>query len=134
MQFTTALLNNAETNGFYDGETRHINNIHLLVNESGCTDQEYVVQVVNQQEAWAQSAGSTLAGIVGDYCSDASLGVATHGNFVVLPQLSYAALTTDLNNKDIYKYFARSSYDNQEQAIALVELLYSLRLETVVGE
>jgi hypothetical protein len=113
IRLAVELINN-KTDGFFDEETAHVY-LKPLVNESGCTVSSAANMVVHQQ-TWANSHGHALDGVIGDFCTDSSLGIANFGSGAGIPQISYGATSNALDNKDLYKYFARTSNSNQDMA------------------
>lgn len=79
------------------------------------------------QVAWANSHGHTLDGMIGDFCTDASLGIANFGGGSGLAQVSYGSTSTAFTNKDVYKYFSRTSNSNQAMAEGLAALAVHLQ-------
>ena len=76
IQLTIELINN-KTDGFFDEETAHVY-LRPLLNESGCTSSTATGMLIRQQ-SWANSHGHALDGVIGDFCTDSSLGIANFG-------------------------------------------------------
>ena len=72
------------------------------------------------------SGGGELAGIIGPFVSGNSKIVGSFLRVFQIPQISYASLSVELSNKDIYNYFFRTVPPDSFFAEALAELLERL--------
>lgn len=70
--------------------------------------------------------GPQLAGIIGPFVSGISKIVGNFLRVFEIPQISYASLSVELSNKDIYNYFFRTVPPDSFFAEALAELLERL--------
>ncbi|CAN0419458.1 unnamed protein product, partial [Ectocarpus fasciculatus] len=73
----------------------------------------------------------TLEGLVGPYCSTASLGAASYASSVNIPQISFASTASELSDKNDYGSFARTCLPDSVQGYLLSDILYKLRLYDV---
>lgn len=74
---------------------------------------------------------SRVVGVVGTGSSGTSLEVASLLRLFRLPQVSYAATSPDLSNRDDYKYFTRTVPSDNYQAKALIDVISCLNWTAV---
>ena len=66
---------------------------------------------------------SHLAGVIGPFRSDVSVAVGNLLRVFEIPQVSYGSSSSELSNKDLYKYFFRTVPPDSFQAKAIVDIL-----------
>lgn len=133
LRLAVNLVNN-KTDGFLDDKLQQIT-IKLRVNDSACNADTSRLMLLDQ-EHWVYNATNgtqELDGVVGAYCSASSQAVASHGSRTALPQISPSASSISLSNKEVYPYFTRTCSDNEETAVALINLFEDLGLTPMIA-
>jgi ABC-type branched-subunit amino acid transport system substrate-binding protein len=72
-----------------------------------------------------------VVGLVGAGASNVSIAVAEKGEYLNLPQISYASTNPVLSNKTFYPKFFRVLPSEFREAIAMAHILWSLNITTV---
>eukprot|EP00604_Paraphysomonas_vestita_P000492 CAMPEP_0174826116 /NCGR_PEP_ID=MMETSP1107-20130205/43522_1 /TAXON_ID=36770 /ORGANISM="Paraphysomonas vestita, Strain GFlagA" /LENGTH=370 /DNA_ID=CAMNT_0016058575 /DNA_START=804 /DNA_END=1913 /DNA_ORIENTATION=- len=131
MRLAVELINN-KNDGWFDNNTAQIHFI-MQLNNSGC-DSEQAVVCLDYQNDWAiQKHNAPLDGLIGAECSAGSISTAALGNSLTLPQISFKSSTTELSDKDLYPYFARTCASDAAQGPALTNLLINLGISPYVA-
>ena len=70
-----------------------------------------------------------VVGVVGCLSSDATLAVTSFCTHQKLPTISYSASSPDLDDNVNYPYFLRTVPSDEEQAIAMVEVVFTFFMQ-----
>ena len=127
MELAVNLINN-HSDGWFDS-TRQVTLV-LEVEDSECTREggDAAARALNEWSINVSAAGTHLDGMVGAFCSDASIGASRFGNTIYATQISYASTSNALSDKDEYIYFARTCFADKSQGELLVNVLEDVGL------
>lgn len=92
---------------------------------------DFILRAFSQNQKVCSAREPQVVGVVGTGSSGTSLEVASLLRLFRLPQVSYAATSPDLSNRDDYKYFTRTVPSDECQAEALIDVIDCLNWTAV---